>query len=248
MCEHQIAFTPDDLWILSDGVTVLERGYVDFTVLNAESGDPQALVTPNGRDWIFALDPTGRLAVYSRVGLDRCDLQWYSFEDNCWLDEWENVSMGIGHQLAFSPDGRYLAIAGFSTLTVWAVLQRQRIEQWRIPDAPYNAGGLVAFSPDGAHLVFGEGRQLRVFHELKPVCDLSSGLPYFTSIAFHPSGNCFAATKGDVIVIYDTATWTEVKTIAWEIVRMRSVAFSPDGLLAAAGSDTGKVVVWDVDV
>jgi hypothetical protein len=29
---------------------------------------------------------------------------------------------------------------------------------------------------------------------------------------------------------------------------MRSVAFSPDALLAAAGSDTGKVVFWDVDV
>ncbi|MBX9581170.1 MAG: WD40 domain-containing protein [Gemmataceae bacterium] len=29
--------------------------------------------------------------------------------------------------------------------------------------------------------------------------------------------------------------------------RLRSVAFSPDGTLCAAGSDTGKVVVWDFD-
>jgi WD40 repeat protein len=37
-------------------------------------------------------------------------------------------------------------------------------------------------------------------------------------------------------------------TYTWNIGRMRSIAFSPDGTLAAAGSDTGKIIVWDVDV
>ena len=47
--------------------------------------------------------------------------------------------------------------------------------------------------------------------------------------------------------LYDTASGALARTFTWDIGRMRSVAFSPDGLLAAAGSDTGKVVVWDVD-
>lgn len=31
------------------------------------------------------------------------------------------------------------------------------------------------------------------------------------------------------------------------IGRLRAVAFAPDGLTCAAGSDTGKVVLFDVD-
>lgn len=71
----------------------------------------------------------------------------------------------------------------------------------------------------------------------------------FTGIAFHPSGKFLAATSNDATVkLYDTETWQVARTFTWEIGRMRSVAFSPDGTLAAAGSDTGKVVVWDADV
>jgi WD40 repeat protein len=71
----------------------------------------------------------------------------------------------------------------------------------------------------------------------------------FTDIAFHPSGKYLAATSNDATVkLYDTTTWDVARTFTWDIGKMRSVAFSPDGTLAAAGSDKGKVVVWDVDL
>ena len=70
-----------------------------------------------------------------------------------------------------------------------------------------------------------------------------------TGVAFHPSGRYLAAVSADKTVkLYDTSTWEVARTFTWNIGRMRSVAFSPDGTLAAAGSDSGKVVVWDVDV
>src|SRR5262249_39753174 len=72
---------------------------------------------------------------------------------------------------------------------------------------------------------------------------------HFTGIAFHPSGRYLAATSNDETVkLYDTTTWELARTFTWKIGRMRSIAFSPDGTLAAAGGDKGKVVVWDVDV
>ena len=49
------------------------------------------------------------------------------------------------------------------------------------------------------------------------------------------------------VKFYDTETWQMTQAFDWGIGRLRSVAFSPDGMLAAAGGDKGKVVVWDVD-
>ncbi len=32
----------------------------------------------------------------------------------------------------------------------------------------------------------------------------------------------------------------------WEVGRLAAVAFAPDGMTCAAGSEDGQVVVWDV--
>jgi WD40 repeat protein len=71
----------------------------------------------------------------------------------------------------------------------------------------------------------------------------------FTGLAFHPSGRYLAATSNDATVkLYDTSTWKVAHSFNWEIGRLRSVAFSSDGMLAAVGGDKGKIVVWDVDL
>jgi len=71
----------------------------------------------------------------------------------------------------------------------------------------------------------------------------------FTGLAFHLSGRYLAATSNDATVkLYDTSTWKLAQAFDWDIGRLRSIAFSPDGMLAAAGGDKGKIVVWDVDL
>jgi WD40 repeat protein len=108
-------------------------------------------------------------------------------------------------------------------------------------------------SPDGRFYVVRSRDQLAIFSTddfSKPLAVVKNdNRKQFTGIAFHPSGKYLAATSNDETVkVYDTATWEVAHTFTWKIGKMKSVAFSPDGALAAAGSDKGQVLVWDVDL
>src|SRR6185437_14798450 len=111
----------------------------------------------------------------------------------------------------------------------------------------------ITVSPDGNALVGRSRQAVWVWAERnwtgKPRKLASDTRADVTAVAFHPSGQYLAATSNDETVkLYDTATWQLARTFTWNVGRLRSVAFSPDGMLAAVGSDTGKIVVWDVDL
>jgi len=81
-----------------------------------------------------------------------------------------------------------------------------------------------------------------------PVKKGSGNRKHFTGIAVHPDGRRVLATCNDTTVReYDAVTLQEIRAYAWKVGRLRSVAVAPDGLTAAAGSDSGKVVVWDLE-
>jgi WD40 repeat protein len=108
-------------------------------------------------------------------------------------------------------------------------------------------------SPDGRWIAGWQGVWVKVFRAddlgAEPVKLRNDGRKHFTGLAFHPSGRYLAATSNDQAVkLYDTTTWAVAEAYTWGVGRLRSVAFSPDGMRAAAGGDAGKVVVWDVDL
>jgi len=118
---------------------------------------------------------------------------------------------------------------------------------------PHKDLNSVAASPDGRFVAAQYLRVLVVWRASNfaepPTEVIQLGRKHFTGIAFHPSGKYLAATSNDETVkLYDTATWELAHTFTWKVGRMRSIAFSPDGAIAAAGSDKGQVVVWDVDL
>jgi WD40 repeat protein len=109
------------------------------------------------------------------------------------------------------------------------------------------------FSPDGKLLVVLGGRSLSAYRTAElsePAVKMTNEVKRnFTGVAFHPSGQFLAAASNDATVrLIDTATWQEARSFTWELGKMRSVCFSPDGLRLAAGAEKGQIVIWDVDL
>jgi WD40 repeat protein len=69
------------------------------------------------------------------------------------------------------------------------------------------------------------------------------------AMAYHPTRPILltAQDRLSLVKYLDADTGKAVRKFDWKLGMMRSVAFSPDGTLAAAGGADGKIVVWDVD-
>ena len=110
----------------------------------------------------------------------------------------------------------------------------------------------LAFTADGAKLlVRTDGRTVQLFDATTGAAAgelVHPGRPYVTGVAVHPRGPVACARTNGTVTFWDADTRAQLRTFDWKAGRLVSVAFSPDGALAAAGTEDGKIVVWDVDV
>jgi WD40 repeat protein len=110
----------------------------------------------------------------------------------------------------------------------------------------------MIFTPDGATLLaWGEG--LIEFWDVATGRRAGTlrhpGRAHFHGLAIHPSGQFFLTAGGDSRARYwDLASRQTIQSFKWPVGKLHSLALSPDGTLAAAGSDKGQIVVWDVDI
>jgi WD40 repeat protein len=67
-------------------------------------------------------------------------------------------------------------------------------------------------------------------------------------VSFTPDGRGLIAV-GPVTTVkcWDVATWRLRHEYAWYCEPLKCLAIAPDGLRAAAGSDKGKMIIWDLD-
>ncbi|QDV38998.1 WD40 repeat domain-containing serine/threonine protein kinase [Tautonia plasticadhaerens] len=159
--------------------------------------------------------------------------------------------------VAFSPDGRLLALAaGFSEEG------RNQIEIWDVsaqkPELEHCLSGesklvhSLAFDPSGRFLASAEmgtylvrlwdvttGSQVQVFkgHE-----------SFVQDVAFSPDGRLLASCAEDHLVkLWDVETAREVETLRGHPGFVLGVAFDPGGNRLVSGDVRGSVKLWDVE-
>ena len=162
------------------------------------------------------------------------------------------VSTEVATAAALSADGRLLAVGTTEGTVHVADLKRKKglaSFPWR-GRKPRNPSAVrVGLDPAGGWVVMLADAGLRGY-------PLGAGKPWKSSpglrvaldFAFHPDGRAVCAVFADGHARYlDPATGAVRQSFRWSKKALNSVAFSPDGLLCAAGCTNGKVILWDVD-
>lgn len=172
-----------------------------------------------------------------------------------WVPAWR-VDHGYCTTPAFAPAGDRFACVGSRTPGAWdydlLIRDAATGDLLTTGGYDYSAPVLARYRPNGRHVVAAVDMKLLVWDAArggKPVTIRNDSRRHFTAAAFHPDGRYLFTTSNDATVtVWDANEWVRVKRFDWDIGPLRAVAVSPDGLLAAAGSDRGKVVVWDVEL
>jgi WD40 repeat protein len=154
--------------------------------------------------------------------------------------------------LAFFADGRRLATGGSNgRVTIWDARTGRALRTLRYPDHVW----WVAISPDGRRLA-AQTQGLDSADSRVEVRDVASNRVVFAhrvrhghrGLLFSPDGRLLAAVgcceSGAELRVWDAVTGRPAYRPRLD-GRATAIAFSPDGRLLGAGTEDGRVVLWD---
>jgi WD40 repeat protein len=237
-----LAFSPDSSWLVSNSGDWLDVWNVATTkrekrIKGRGSSIRAIAVSPDGSR-IATADWVGN-ATISHVATGA---EVYSFQR-------ARVSTE-GTGLAYSPDGRWLAMIGEDHTQI-DICDSQTFHRSAQLTGHTGVVNSVAFSGNGLLLTSAStDRTVRVWDvaAVKCVAVLTGHTDEVFSAVFHPDGKRLASAGRDRAVwLWDLATGQEVARLEGHTNYVFSLAFSPDGRSLASGSGDGTVRIWDTE-
>ena len=151
------------------------------------------------------------------------------------------------YDLAFSPDGKRIAVAeGRDGASVWDVQTGEQLTVFRGHNNPVVS---VAYSPDGRRIASYSRETIRVWDgatgtELMRLEDKEAA--DIRSLTYNPDGSrLISYGRDNIIRVWDVASGSEILSIENERRAVGRIAISRDGKQIALGGTDRTILIWD---
>ncbi len=161
-----------------------------------------------------------------------------------------SVAPRLAEELAFGPDGRWLAAASHSSgaITIWDLDTRQIAT---VIEAHSAGIGALASDTTGDCLASASSDaaiRLWSWRSAQPIGRLQSGPGTVQALAFRPGGAQLASGSSDhTVILWDLNAQREVAVLRGHTADVLSLAYTPDGSRLASSSSDRTIRIWDSD-